>query len=136
MATLLELKNKIEAGAKIRRKSNYVKNSYISIKGNIMSTFSNENGLPHVFTTNDLFADDWEEYKDNHTDYDKYIGCLCKFFNTDSDTRTIYYGILTKVIVTINGVIYISHNNCSYNFCKPIKSDEVKFYEDVKNENN
>lgn len=134
MATLFELKDKIESGAKIRREI-WNENSHISAKkDSIFSTFATNNNTLYSLSIEDLYADDWEEYKG--VDYLKCIGCLCKFYNTDSDNRTIYYGILLQTTVSENETTYISHNNCSYRYCEPIRYNEVKFYEDIENESN
>lgn len=128
MAYLEELLPEFRKGAKIRRK-NWPENLCISLRGSC--------GINIAFY--DVNADDWEKVPDNPIDWDYIIKnkCLCLFWDYNESKKHI--GILKSInkyetykfsIVTPDN--YVS--DISFVNCRPVRRDEVTFYEDKKDE--
>lgn len=128
MSYLEELLPEFRKGAKIRRK-NWPENLCISLRGSC--------GINIAFY--DVNADDWEKVPDNPTDWDYIIKnkCLCWFWDYNESKKHI--GILKSInkyetykfsIVTPDN--YVS--DISFLNCRPVRRDEVTFYEERKDE--
>ncbi len=116
MSYLEELLPEFRKGAKIRRKS-WPENLHITLRGSC--------GINIAFY--DVNADDWELYQE-HVDWDYIIKnkCLCWFWD----------GINKKIINTLTWFEkgytfpYQSYGGVKYRNCRPVRRDEVTFYED------
>lgn len=123
MSTLLELKKEFEAGKKLRRKDwdEIPDQEYII---NLNNVVCNQDGKTYTLTTIELYADDWEVVPE---DYTKYIGCLCWFGDIEDYLPII--GVLTKISYNKDGK-FIKENSCCWKYCRPVKPEEVKFYQE------
>ncbi len=123
MAYLEELLPEFRKGAKIRRKC-WSEGMCIPSEGQFDLNF----------TEYDARSDDWELYKDPEPDWDYIIKnkCLCWFWD-DISTNVKEIGFLENIFDDEDGEYYAS-NGTPYNNCRPVRRDEVTFYEDKKDE--
>ena len=125
MAYLEELLPEFRKGAKIRFK-NWKKDEYICIKdGKVV----NEKGsYLNSFYYGYLKSDEWELYQEPDPDWDYIIKnkCLCLFWNDDETAIGILKCKYSDGFLTNYGEIW--------NNCRPVRRDEVTFYEDKKDE--
>lgn len=126
MSYLEELLPEFRKGAKIRRKywGDY---DFVEI-----SDF--EKGL--IFTNKELEASDWEFYQEP-IDWNYIIEnrCLCWFW--DDDLNWAICGILGKIEKGAEYEFIMfddAGNRSSYKNCRPVRRDEVNFYEDKKDD--
>lgn len=135
MAHLEELLPEFRKGVKIRA-THWDKNSYIEIKnGEIVDCKGTDVGdLPFY----KVMDNDWEFYREPEPDWDYIIKnkCLCWFWCKDEEERKIA-GYLSD---------YDSYNSqfgrykgknvavTYFDYCRPVRRDEVTFYEDRKDE--
>jgi hypothetical protein len=133
MAYLEELLPEFRKGAKIRCK-NWGKDEYIQKKSGLVAT---ENDFLCSLPASDIFSNRWELYKDPEPDWQYIIDhkCLCLFWDYNESKKHI--GILKSInkyetykfsIVTPDN--YVS--DISFVNCRPVRRDEVTFYEDKK----
>lgn len=122
MSYLEELLPAFRNGAKIRS-SMWSKKAYIHLKdGKILD----ESGLPYTIPAIAFHINDWELYQEpidwNHIIINK---CLCWFWESEGSK-------------TINELQYAGENefydDCgrTWRYCRPVRKDEVSFYEDVE----
>lgn len=135
MAYLEELLPEFRKGAKIRFKY-WKKNKYICIK---YSKVMDEKGnYVNDFYCGYLKSDDWEFYKEPEQDWDYIIKnrCLCWFWDEGEEEEKKVAGLLadydsSEVIFSrYRGKNTVTH----YDHCRPVRKDEVTFYEDRKDE--
>lgn len=121
MSYLEELLPEFRKGAKIRRK-NWPENLCISLRGSC--------GINIAFY--DVNADDWEKVPDNPIDWDYIIKnkCLCWFWDEGECKAT---GILES-ITSKDPFCFVTDYNGEYQYCRPVRRDEVNFYEDRKDD--
>lgn len=123
MAYLEELLPEFRNGAKIRLIGSR-DDEYYYIKHNVIY---NQNGTPiKDFSLSMVMADIWELYQEpidwNHIIINK---CLCWFWESEGSK-------------TINELQYAGENefydDCgrTWRYCRPVRKDEVSFYEDVE----
>lgn len=124
MSYLEELLPEFRKGAKIRRKywGDY---DFVEI-----SDF--EKGL--IFTNKELKASDWEFYQEP-IDWNYIIEnrCLCRFW--DDNLNWAICGILGKIEkgAEYEFIMFDDTGNRSpYKNCRPVRRDEVTFYEDIE----
>lgn len=140
MSYLEELLPEFRKGAKIRRKDwdcdvfiyfdkdeIYWKDSGAWKNGEIAST----KDLVSIFTIRD---NDWELYQGPEPDWDYIINnkCLCCFWDNKGDEKQIGY-----LVGVNNKRFYLEAlEECfnSYTYCRPVRRDEVIFYEDRKDD--
>lgn len=134
MSYLEELLPEFRKGAKIRYRS-WLKDWYIRIAyGNI---YTQEDEI-YDFNAADFMRDSWEFYREP-IDWDYIIKnkCLCLFWDYNESKKHI--GILKSInkyetykfsIVTPDN--YVS--DISFVNCRPVRRDEVNFYEDRKDD--
>ena len=125
MSYLEELLPEFRKGAKIRFKK-WKKDEYICIKD---SKVVNEKGsYLKSFYFRYLKSDEWELYQEP-IDWDYVIEnkCLCLFWNDDDETAI---GIL-KCKFTDG---FLKNYGGIWNNCRPVRRDEVTFYEDKKDD--
>lgn len=127
MAYLEELLPEFRKGAKIRRK-NWPENLCISLRGSC--------GINIAFY--DVNADDWEKVPDNPIDWDYIIKnkCLCWFWDHSEERKRT--GLLARLIsqdeYRFEKGGYNGEPSIPYMNCRPVRRDEVTFYEDNKDE--
>lgn len=122
MSYLEELLPAFRNGAKIRS-SMWSKKAYIHLKdGKILD----ESGLPYTIPAIAFHINDWELYQEP-VDWDCIIKkkCLCWFWDGDG-SQTI-----NKLQCVGEGEFY---DDCcrTWENCRPVRKDEVSFYEDVE----
>ena len=134
MSYLEELLPEFRKGAKIRC-SNWEKDKYIQKKGGLVAT---DNDILCYLSASDIFSNRWEFYREP-IDWDYIIKnkCLCLFWDYNESKKHI--GILKSInkyetykfsIVTPDN--YVS--DISFVNCRPVRRDEVTFYEDRKDD--
>lgn len=128
MSYLEELLPEFRKGAKIRC-SNWEKDKYIQKKGSLVAT---DNDFLCDLSASDIFSNRWELYQEP-IDWQYIIDhkCLCWFWDTyESNKRA---GILKIISENIN-VLYWNNYDQQWLNCRPVRRDEVTFYEDKKDE--
>lgn len=120
MAYLEELLPEFRKGAKIRRKS-WPENLCISLRGS--------SGINIAFY--DVEADDWEKVPDKSIDWNYIIKnkCLCWFGVIGKEKQRI--GIVSAIANFIDSRTYYIDKDTGFSACRPIRKDEVSFYEDA-----
>lgn len=127
MSYLEELLPEFRKGAKIRLIGSR-DNEYYYIKHNVIY---NQNGTPiKDFSLSIILADVWEFYKEP-IDWNYIIKnkCLCYFSNYDYSAN--YFGYLKG---REDDNCFIDNKLNNWNNCRPVRRDEVTFYEDKKDE--
>ena len=124
MAYLEELLPEFRKGAKIRNKY-WEKNEYICIKND--KVVDEKGNYLNDFYNRYLLYDEWEFYQEP-IDWDYIIKnkCLCLFWNDDETAIGILKCKYTDGFLMNCGEIW--------NNCRPVRRDEVTFYEDKKDE--
>lgn len=134
MPYLEDLLPEFRKGAKIRRKD-WDKGKYIVCNGSFVY---NDLDRIHSITNSDIVGDVWEFYKEPEPDWDYIIKnkCLCWFWDDNEKSKTLKF--LTNIHMgaeyRFNG-FWPVHGNCTYKHCRPVRRDEVTFYEERKDEN-
>lgn len=121
MAYLEELLPEFRKGAKIRCKS-WPENLCISLRGS--------SGINIAFY--DVEADDWEKVPDKSIDWNYIIKnkCLCWFGVIGKEKQRI--GIVSAIANFIDSRTYYIDKDTGFSACRPIRKDEVSFYEALK----
>lgn len=133
MAYLEELLPEFRKGAKIRC-SDWEKDKYIQKKGGLVAT---DNDFLCSLSVSDIFSNRWELYQDPEPDWQYIIDHKCSCFFWDENFNWATCGTLGKIE---EGVKYRfimfddSGNRSPYKQCRPIRRDEVTFYEDEKDD--
>nr|DAK07326.1 MAG TPA: Protein of unknown function (DUF2829) [Bacteriophage sp.] len=129
MSYLEELLPEFKKGAKIRRKD-WRDGKYIKLSGVYAK---DEYGDVYFIEPNEITADDWELYKDPEPDWQYIIDhkCLCWFWDDEEENRQIGY---LCFVDDHGGFVLEAPDDCynSYINCRPVRRDEVTFYEDKK----
>lgn len=131
MAYLEELLPEFRNGAKIRLIGSR-DNEYYYIKHNVIY---NQNGTPiKDFSLSIILADVWEFYQEpidwNYIVKNK---CLCWFSDEDIEEPN-FADRLLAVVENESGVKYMTEGKVTFAYCRPVRRDEVTFYEDKNNE--
>lgn len=113
-------------GAKIK-KDYWDENSYIFCKN---EDFFDEKGERVRLSTEALLYSGWEFYQEK-IDWDYIIKnkCLCWFWDDVDSLEESSYGYLTY---HNKNILYCYNGKKWYKNCRPVRKDEVTFYEDVK----
>ena len=130
MSYLEELLPEFRKGAKIRL-ADWKPNHYIILKD---LWFIDETGKKTDITVGELIANNWEFYQMSGPGWQYIIDhkCLCWFWDADYCKMC---NILQKIDTSTAGTkVYIDKNNLRWNNCRPVRRDEVTFYEDKKDE--
>lgn len=135
MAYLEKLLPEFRKGAKIRS-SMWSKKAFIHLKdGKILD----ETGLPYTIPAIVFHINDWEFYQEP-IDWDCIIKkkCLCWFWDhSEKRKRT---GLLARLIsqdeYRFEKGGYNGEPSIPYMNCRPVRKDEVTFYEDKRDGNN
>ena len=134
MAYLEELLPEFRKGARIRRKD-WREGKYIKLKGLYAR---DEFGDSYFLEPNEVTADDWELYKDPDPNWDYIIKnkCLCWFWD-DSEKYAKEYGFLgflNYVQPSNNTDRFEELSGKIWKTCRPVRRDEITFYEDKEDE--
>lgn len=127
MSYLEELLPEFRNGAKIRLIGSR-DNEYYYIKHNVIY---NQNGTPiKDFSLSIILADVWEFYQEpidwNYIVKNK---CLCWFSDEDIEEPN-FADRLLAVVENESGVKYMTEGKVTFAYCRPVRRDEVTFYED------
>lgn len=137
MSYLEELLPEFRKGAKIRC-SDWDKERFIYYNGYVIW---DENHYPIFKEVSDwtdvLLSDNWELYQDPEPDWQYIIDnkCLCWFW--DNNFNWAVCGTLGKIEKNAEyGFIMFddSGNRSAYSNCRPVRKNEVTFYEEKNNE--
>lgn len=128
MAYLEELLPEFRKGAKIRLKEWY-KDYYIHIKSGFCK---DEDGVEYKFPGDDLTSKNWELYKDPEPDWQKIIDNKCPCWFWDEGEGKVL-GILES-IKSKYPFCFVTDYNGEFQYCRPVRRDEVTFYEDKEDE--
>lgn len=131
MAYLEELLPEFRNGAKIRLIGSR-DNEYYYIKHNVIY---NQNGTPiKDFSLSIILADVWEFYQEpidwNYIVKNK---CLCWFSDEDIEEPN-FADRLLAVVENESGVKYMTEGKVTFVYCRPVRRDEVTFYEDKRDD--
>lgn len=128
MSYLEELLPEFRKGAKIRC-NNWEKDKYIQKKGSLVAT---DNDFLCSLSISDIFSNRWELYQEP-IDWQYIIDhkCLCWFYDADESNKRA--GILKIISENIN-VLYWNNYDQQWFNCRPVRRDEVNFYEDRKDD--
>lgn len=128
MSYLEELLPEFRKGAKIRQ-VDWAKGTYIHIVDNGIF----DQGY-HTFEleVEDFNSPSWEFYEETDWQYIIAHKCFCWFWDAKYCKMC---NILQKIDISTAGTkIYIDESNLRWNNCRPVRRDEVAFYEDRTNE--
>lgn len=130
MAYLEELLPEFRNGAKIRLKE-WDKDFYIHIK---FSSCRDEKGHSFDFCANDFISKNWELYKEPELDWQKIIDNKfpCWFWDSFGNYKRLDF--LAYIKEGSSSPFFASSTSAGYPFCRPVRRDEVTFYEDKKDE--
>nr|DAO03562.1 MAG TPA: Protein of unknown function (DUF2829) [Caudoviricetes sp.] len=129
MSYLEELLPEFRKGAKIRR-ADWGERCYIRrVEGRIVTA----KGNPYNPTWQDLDSGLWEFYKDPESDWQYIIDhkFLCWFWDNDESNKSA--GFLA-VIEENEYLPFLSYGGEYFKHCRPVRRDEVTFYEAKKDE--
>lgn len=131
MAYLEELLPEFRKGAKITKKE-WDKKSYIYYKNGLI--YDRNNQIMYNFSAKALSYDGWELYQEP-IDWDYIIKnkCLCWFWDDVDSLEESSYGYLTY---HNKNILYCYNGKKWYKNCRPVRKDEVTFYEDKRDGNN
>lgn len=128
MAYLEELLPEFRKGAKIR-KSDWAKDEYIQLSyedNNIIDCLYNK----YEFWIDDFEDDNWALYQEPiNWDYIIKNKCLCWFWDDDESEKTV------SILINVEKDEYtpfLLYDECYFEHCRPVRRDEVTFYEDRK----
>lgn len=126
MAYLEELLPEFRKGAKIRQ-NDWSDGVYIFVRnGEILQSHPSLD----VKDDNDLISNKWEFYQEP-IDWEYIIKnkCLCWFWDDVDSLEESSYGYLTY---HNKNILYCYNGKKWYKNCRPVRKDEVTFYEDVE----
>lgn len=136
MSYLEELLPEFRKGAKITNRSRD-KSFFVQMRKD--NGIVNSYGEHYSFDFSDFISDGWELYKEPiNWDYIIKNKCLCWFYD-EKDEEDKHIGILKELkkyetykfsIVTPDNYV----NDISFVNCRPVRRDEVNFYEDKRDE--
>lgn len=122
MAYLEELLPEFRKGARIRRRC-WKPECFLFIRDGLI--FDQEDCVYTSYATS-ILEDDWELYKDPEPDWQYIIDhkCLCWFWRQD-----VNFNLISVLREITNNLFIDTLGNCWEN-CRPVRKDEVTFYED------
>lgn len=130
MSYLEELLPEFRKGAKIRRK-HWSPNKYIRMINFDYPVMCN-NDEKYNFISGDFLGKDWELYQEP-IDWDYIIRnkCLCWFWDVYEEDEVIGF---VKNVFNRETNKFQKDGFVFYDNCRPVRRDEVTFYEDKKND--
>ena len=135
MSSLEELLPEFRKGAKIRIKK-WEKGNYYVLKNGEVVNQDNEKIVR--FYPEAILIDQWELYQEPEPDWNSIIKnkCLCWFW--DNYAHIGYctkQGTVKNLFLDSNDdVSFIDENDNKWKNCRPVRRDEVTFYEEKKDE--
>jgi hypothetical protein len=130
MAYLEELLPEFRKGAKIRC-SDWEPSIYIQQQGNVIV---NSYDFVCCLSSGEIISNRWELYQEP-IDWDYIIKNKCLCFFWDSKECSTKISCLKNVRLYDNDTVrYIDTNDTYWLKCRPVRRDEVTFYEDKKDE--
>ena len=133
MAYLEELLPEFRKGAKIRKKS-WDKRDYSYYKDGRI--YDQNNQAMYSFSAKALSYDGWEFYKEPEPNWQYIIEnkCLCWFWdNCDKEDRQ--RARCLSDFIPNKTTPFLDEAGYFWPYCRPVRKDEVTFYEDKKDEN-
>ena len=134
MAYLEELLPEFRKGAKIRRKD-WKKEQYLYFEG---KDIWNENEELIFFPGEDFLYDNWELHQEPESEQDwDYIienKCLCWFWDDDEDKEIKNISTFLYAKPRKSNKFFIDIAGSNWKNCRPVRKDEVNFYEDKEDE--
>ena len=130
MSYLEELLPEFRKGAKIRKKK-WGKSDYLYCKDGIVYDRSNQ--TVYNLCTESLSYDGWEFYKDPEPNWQYIIEnkCLCWFWdNCDKEDRQ--RARCLSDFIPNKTTPFLDEAGYFWPYCRPVRKDEVTFYEDKK----
>ena len=131
MSYLEELLPEFRKGAKIRCKG-WGNDTYIEMNEST-GVIINNKGRKYIFSYEDFTHSCWELFREPEPDWDYIIKnkCLCWFWNDNENGK--YLGTI-RFINKNDELPFVNwERGCAKN-CRPVRKDEVTFYEDRKDE--
>lgn len=130
MAYLEELMPAFRKGVKIRM-NNWPKPFYYEMRNG--KVYNQDGHKVNVFSHRAFFEDDWELYQEP-IDWDYIIKnkCLCWFWDDDGDMPVICAGLIEVESGKFSG--FRAGNGSCWRKCRPVRRDEVTFYESGEDE--
>lgn len=140
MSYLEELLPEFRKGAKIMRTSEAKilgKQPYYFFKDNKVwydNSISVKDYNNRPFTNYELMASDWELVKDPEPDWDYIIKnkCLCWFWDSFGNYKRLDF--LAYIKEGSSSPFFASSTSEGYSFCRPVRKDELTFYEDKEDD--
>lgn len=128
MSYLEELLPEFKKGAKIRRKD-WRDGKYIKLSGVYAK---DEYGDVYFIEPNEITANDWELYEEP-IDWQYIIDhkCPCWFWDYDFSYKVMRF--LRNIEIDLNRP-FLDENHSYWKNCRPVRRDEVTFYEDRKDD--
>ena len=128
MAYLEELLPEFRKGAKITNRSRD-KSFFVQMRKD--NGIVNSYGEHYSFDFSDFISDGWELYQEP-IDWDYIIKnkCLCWFWDDDESEKTV------SILINAEKDEYtpfLLYDECYFEHCRPVRRDEVNFYEDRRN---
>ena len=123
----------LKEGKKVRR-SLWPKDEYIFRVNNLVCNEKNDYWCPADF--DNILRDDWEIIKESEYDWDYIIEneCPCWFWDIYEDGKVI--GSLNNVHILEKCPYADNLNGLHWKHCRPVRPDEINFYEDKEDEDN
>ncbi len=121
----------LKEGKKVRR-SLWPKDEYIFRVNNLVCNEKNDYWCPADF--DNILRDDWEIIEEPEPDWEYIIKnkCLCWFWDDDDDVPRIKYLTSYRKNKRYPFVGYSkSDRPCPYTHCRPVRKNELNFYEDI-----
>lgn len=130
MAYLEELLPEFRKGAKITNRSRD-KSFFVQMRKD--NGIVNSYGEHYSFDFSDFISDGWELYQEPiNWDYIIKNKCLCWFWDDDESEKTV------SILINAEKDEYtpfLLYDECYFEHCRPVRRDEVNFYEDKEDDN-
>lgn len=129
MSYLEELLPEFRKGAKIRRRC-WKPECFLFIKDGLI--FDQEDCVYTSYATS-ILEDDWELYKDPEPDWQYIIdhNCLCWFWD-NCDKEDWRRARCLRAFIPNGTNPFLDEAGYFWPYCRPVRKDEVTFYEDKK----
>lgn len=130
MSYLEELLPEFRKGAKITNRSRD-KSFFVQMRKD--NGIVNSYGEHYSFDFSDFISDGWELYQEPiNWDYIIKNKCLCWFWDDDESEKTV------SILINAEKDEYtpfLLYDECYFEHCRPVRRDEVNFYEDKEDDN-
>lgn len=129
MSYLEELLPEFRKGAKITRKY-WGEDCFVYYKEGII--YDQDNKIMPRLAFSSIVSDDWALYQEPiNWDYIIKNKCLCWFWDDDESEKTV------SILINAEKDEYtpfLLYDECYFEHCRPVRRDEVTFYEDKRDE--